>query len=342
MVGFGRIVTVAAIAIGLFAGVGSDRSTARQAGSAESAAASLIGGGCDEPGEVVAELRPLTASEGGVLTSFTTIDLAIGEVTGGGYAVVVGEANAPAACGELSGAGDDIYVALRERHGSGLGGVAWLHAREARTQISLFVGEGLGGATTGTPSDDPDGPPEPPTEETPEPDPADDPADDLGTYTAPTYGYSISYDADLYGVQVDETRQTPFAPLDYFALATPTHSAYVEFMGFGAWGERAADTYLLGFVGHLRGNAEYSDVAVRLDAAGDPIEGGDAMHAYVAIDFSFTNAAGKLVQKTWFAEGWQIPGKDAFLMMLYQTRQDAFDEWTEEREALGAGIALPE
>ena len=57
---------------------------------------------------VVADLRPLTVSEGGALTSFTTIDLSIGDLTGGGYAVVAGDPSSPDACGDISGEGDDV------------------------------------------------------------------------------------------------------------------------------------------------------------------------------------------------------------------------------------------
>ncbi|HKG26865.1 MAG TPA: hypothetical protein VKB09_14545, partial [Thermomicrobiales bacterium] len=96
---------------------------ARGAGAQDELPAAIVEGTCDDPGGVTAVLRGLTVADGGVMTSLTTVDLAIGELTGGGYAVVAGDPAAPDACGELSGQGDDVYVAVSARADSNLGGV---------------------------------------------------------------------------------------------------------------------------------------------------------------------------------------------------------------------------
>ena len=141
------------------------------------------------------------------MTSLTTVDLAIGELTGGGYAVVAGDPAAPDACGELSGQGDDVYVAVSARADSNLGGVAWLHASDYRTRVSLFVGENLNRAPSGSPNDDGSGAPEPPADETPVPTAtprasASQPAGKTKTYTSPTFGYTVTYDAGVWEITV--------------------------------------------------------------------------------------------------------------------------------------------
>jgi len=165
----------------------------------EEISAAIVEGTCESPGDVVADLRSLTIAEGGAMTSFTTVDLTLEDLTGSDFAIVVGDPDDATACGEITGSGSDVYVTVPAQVDDSLGGVAWLRARDTRTQVSLFAAEGLGGSSTSGDNgsnDDDDGPPEPPDDETPEPQPPDDetpePSGDQETYTAPTYGYSIT------------------------------------------------------------------------------------------------------------------------------------------------------
>jgi outer membrane protein assembly factor BamB len=122
--------------------------------------AGVYGGSCDALGDVRYALRDLRAQgDSGVETSFTTLDVALAELTGRGGAVAVADgAGAVVTCGDIAGEGDDLFVALREQGDSGVGGIVWLHALGDRTQVSIFLGEGLSAA----PGGGGDGPPEPP------------------------------------------------------------------------------------------------------------------------------------------------------------------------------------
>src|SRR5215208_1094779 len=102
----------------------------RHAAAQEELSALIVRGDCANPGEVAAQLDPLDVAEGGMLTSFSTIDLATDEVTSGGYAIAIGDPQSPAACGEIAGRGADVYVEVPARADSHLSGIAWFHARD--------------------------------------------------------------------------------------------------------------------------------------------------------------------------------------------------------------------
>ena len=126
----------------------------------------LHDGSCDVPGALLAELAQVKArggDDGTFWTSFTTVDRSLAELTGAAVVVQVGED--VAACGEApGGTKPDRYVALVARAESDFGGIAWLHADDGQTRVTVFLARGLAG---GTP---PDGPPEPPVDdETPVP-----------------------------------------------------------------------------------------------------------------------------------------------------------------------------
>src|SRR5215213_3100319 len=201
-----RALTLVLVIAGL-AGATAITGSMHRVAAQETMSAAVVEGTCEALGDVAADLRDLTVAEGGALTSFTTVDLVLDDLTGGEFAVVAGDPTDPTACGEITGEGTDVYIAVAAQGDSTIGGVAWLRARDQRTQISLFLGEGLGSGSTsgdnGSDGDD-DGAPEPPVDETPEPEPPVDetpePVDNSGneeTYTAPTYGYSVTYDTDF-------------------------------------------------------------------------------------------------------------------------------------------------
>lgn len=70
----------------------------------------LVSGSCDSPGDSVGELRPLAEAEGGMLTSFTRVDISIDDISGDDHAIVVSLEGDAVACGAISSSGDDIYI----------------------------------------------------------------------------------------------------------------------------------------------------------------------------------------------------------------------------------------
>jgi hypothetical protein len=133
----------------------------------ETLTAAIVEDACDNPGPVAHELRDLVVAEGGALTSFNRVDLPIDRLAGGGYAVLVSRDGDAVACGDGTGAGDDVFIALTSRGTDGYGGIAWLHADGDQTRVSLFVGKNLGGAGEDGGGSEPPGPPEPPDDPTP-------------------------------------------------------------------------------------------------------------------------------------------------------------------------------
>jgi hypothetical protein len=311
--------------------------------------AAIVEGTCDNPGKTAADLRPLTAAAGGALTSFTTIDLAIGDLTGGGYAVVAGDPIAPVACGEIDGDGDDVYVTVRPRGDARLGGIAWLHARDDRTQVSLFMSEELGGSgTTAEPTEEPSDQPEPPVDETPVPTKtppanATQPAGETTTYTSPTFDHTITYDTGVWNGIDEGTDQDQAGPIDFFILnGRGEEAVQVEFYGLQPErGDTALDV-IANMERNILTNPELIDPAVRTDAGGDEIRGGDENHAFLSIDFSWEDEEGNRYSNVYYIEVWAMPAVDGALIMVYQTPQDVYDDWIPARETLVQGITLPE
>jgi hypothetical protein len=305
----------------------------RPAKAQDESAVAIVAGSCAAPGEVAADLRPLKAAEGGAQTSFTTIDLAIDELTGGGYAVVVGAPNAPAACGELAGEGTDVYVAVTSRDAAGLGGVAWLHARGERTQVSLFVGAGLGAA-----SDQP----EPPSDETPAPTKTPKAAAATATYASPNYGYTVTYDTKRWKVGEESSTPLETGPYDYFVLDAGGGRIHVEISGLTLAQDPPATEYLQVLANILNGDSHRSQIATRTDADGNPIEGGDETHAFVATTYLYTTDDGDRLQRSQYLECWQLPEPGTFLVLGYTTDEVLFDDWMPEIEKLRDGITFPD
>jgi hypothetical protein len=323
--------------IAIIAGLVGSAAITRQAVAQETFSAAVLEGSCDAPGDVAAELRDLHVAEGGALTSFTTIDVAIKDLTTDEFVVVVGDPAEPIACGEIIGEGTDIYVALPAQGDSTSGGIAWLHARDERTQVSIFLGEGLGGSTDGNSETDGDGPPEPPIDETPEP------AGNEITYTSPNYGYTVTYDSDFWAVAADETVPDSSGPLDHLLLASRDRGedVYADFIGLPGVTVDAVQ-YLKNYLAVVQDEPTISSAAIHLDADGNEVRGGDSQHAFMAIDIEGETESGKTVLHTFYLEVWVLESSQDLLLMNFETTQDEYDRWIPLREQLEANITLPE
>jgi hypothetical protein len=349
-----RSVTLVFVIAGL-AGATAITASTHQATAQEEMSAAVIEGTCDAPGDIAADLRQLTAAEGGALTSFTTVDLALEDLTGGEFAVVAGDPAEPTACGQVTGEGTDVYIAVTAQGDATIGGVAWLRARDARTQISLFLGEGLGSGSTdgdnGSDGDDdsPEPPvdetPEPPVDETPEPEPPVDetpePSGDEETYTAPTYGYTVTYDTGFWAVTEDSTFPTDSGPADYLVLYNDDNVVQAEFVGFAGI-ELTPLQYIANWVNGVASDPSYESIGVRLDDEGNEIRGGDDERAFVALDFTAKGSSGGTYDNTFMIVAFQKGPEDQLVVLIFQTAQDEFEKFTPQREQLEAGMTFPE
>jgi hypothetical protein len=353
----GRLVSILVVAFLVGAGTFFTGPAARQASAQEELAAAIVEGDCGNPGDVAADLRPFTASEGGALTSFTTIDLAIGDLTGGGYAVVAGDPSSPDACGDISGEGEDVYVEVRSQSDANLGGIAWLHARTDRTQVSIFLGENLGGSGTTPPvepTEDPDQPeppaddtPVPPDDETPVPTrtPRAEPTEPAGateTYDSPTYGYSITYDTEVWQVEKEESTPSDTGTVDTFVLRAPMSGLLAEFYGLPADPRVTALDIVANVERNIKSNPSVQETSDRIGPDGEPIRGGDENHAYLAIDFSFQSDNGNTYQNVYHVEAWIVPETGGALIMIYQAPQSEYDAGIDTLETLTGGVTIPE
>lgn len=360
-----RSLTLVLVIAGL-AGATAMTASLERASAQEETAAAIVEGTCDSPGDTAADLRVLSAAEGGALTSFTTVDLALDDLTSGEYALVVGDPAEPSACGAITGEGTDTYIVVYAQGDAALGGVAWLRARDQRTQVSLFIGEGLGGASTSSngsngDDDDDNGPPEPPvdetpeTEQTPEPEPPVDetpepqppvdetpePSGSTETYEAPTYGYTVTYDTDFWEVTEDDTFPTDSGPADYLVLYNEDSVVQAEIVGF-AGVEITPNQYIANWVSGVASDPSYVSTGVRLDDEGNEIRGGDDQRAFVAIDFEAESTSGKGTYKnTFYIVALQTGPPDELVVLIFQTAQVEYERFIPRREELEAGIEFP-
>lgn len=317
--------------------------------------ASIVQGDCTAPGAPLAQLRELQAGAQSptgtpVYTSFTTVDLNMTDLASGGYAVVVNAADgAVAACGEMvTPTGSDMFLGVREAGGSGYSGTAWLHARDAQTQVSLFIAQGLGG---GAGQDGP-APPEPPADPTPtaagpeppsEPTPATDPTPSQpqpggATYTSPSYGYSLTYDSS-WQVQDESSEPGQNGPVDYLSLSNGL--SFMEFLGIPTGADLSALDCRAFWEQNWSQNASISEFTPRPGADGAPIQGGDASFAFSVFDFSFTPEGGSPVPLTVWIGCYQLTGQGAVVTVFQQVPQRAYDQQSPARDALLAGLTLP-
>ena len=87
-----------------------------------------------------------------VLLSETTVGASVDAIVGGGHAIVVYASDDAmdevVACGDVGGPmlRDELVVGLREVGGSGFSGIAVLAPDGAGTRVTVYLGEGLGGA----------------------------------------------------------------------------------------------------------------------------------------------------------------------------------------------------
>jgi hypothetical protein len=335
-----RALVTVVVAVTIAAGAILAGPPARRARAQEERPAVVVAGTCDNPGEIAAELRPLTVAEGGAWTSFTTIDLPIDELTSGDYAIVAGAPDAPVACGEVAGEGTDVYLSLPARDETNLSAVAWLHARDDRTQVSVFAGENLGGSGSIPipPEDDPSGPPEPPGEETPEPSSSGESV----TYESPSYGYSLTYDPERWQVGEEETRAENAGLSDYLFLHPGTENVMAELTSIPNQEGVTADEFTGTVVDWSYARTDRVDVSVRTDDDGDRLQGGDENHAFVTVDFTLKKPSYGVTKHTVYYEVWMLSEPEILLVFTYYCPQDEYEPWTIERDALLAGLQLPE
>lgn len=311
--------------------------------------ADLVEGTCDSPGDSVGELRSLAEAEGGVLTSFTRVDIAIDDITGDDHAIVVSLDGDAVACGGISGSGNDVYVPVVAQGDGGYGGVAWLHAREDQTQVSLFVSDQLGGNGEVPPTEGPEPPPD--DTETPEPratrtprgggeeTPTPEPGPAEGTvYESPSYGYTFTYD-DSWEVREDGTNPTDSGPQDFVHLYNGTSHAY--FYTNGAPNDYSMENIPDLFLNRLTSQEGVTDVAIRQDDNGDDIVKIDEDEAVAAYTFTWTTADGQELVLFNHYHVFRIPGEETVVIFLNEGLDISYDQQASARDALTDSFKLP-
>lgn len=314
--------------------------TAAQRG--ETPTAVIVDGTCATPGDTVAALRAFDVQDGGtVRVSLTTVEIALADLLGTDHAIVLTEGNATVACGDAAGDADDVYVGVAAATDAGWGGVAWLHAREHQTRVSLFVARGLsGGEGEHSPTAEPnDEPPSPPDEETPvatarakrAPEATATPGGQA-TYTSPNYHYSLSYDADFWRAE-EETNPSATGPWDLLTLSH--YGTYATLVGeAGRKGISALDLCAWR-VSTYENDPAASNVTIREELTGDEDR------ATVVVDFTNNHDDGGASILTDWIGCFHAPDGSVMMSFLFRTGQGGYQRQTPLREALLAGLTFP-
>ncbi len=294
--------------------------------------AAVHSGSCDNLGDVLSEVRALKAQEGGIETAFRTITIALADLVADGSAVVVADAAGdPVACGDVTGSetAQDIYIGLAEQNSSGYSGIAWLRARDNGTQVSVFLGQGLsgGGGTTGG---DDDGPPPPP----------DDNSGDNGTtqgttYTSPSYGYTVTYDPNVWQVDEESSEPSDSGPIDFLGLWNGL--SYASFLGQTAANVSATNCVNY-FERQLPTRETNSNVEPRVGDDGDEIRGGNNQRAWVALNYTYTAQDGQTADLTLYIECRTL-ANDVLLIFRQNVPQRAYDQQVPIRDQLLDGFS---
>jgi hypothetical protein len=315
--------------------------------------AAVISGTCDRPGENFGDLKDLSVGEGGVLISFSRVDIPIAELESDGYAVAVYNGEEILACGDVTGQGGDVYIALPSLTEDGYGGIAWLHDRNTQTQVSLFISNDL---VSGNVIDIP----EPPVEETATPVETAEPtvtatapplrgqetvtptpatSSEVTHYVSPTWGYSIDYDAS-WDAKNNETFDTENGPQDYLGLFRPDSNALVYSnaapIGFDV--TQIADIQLE----LTKASDGASNVQFALGEDGKPLRGGTATEAWVVIQLTWTSPQGQSADLVDFFYYTSIPGKPAVAVYRFESLASEFNSLADVRNALLNTFEVPE
>ncbi|HEY7034085.1 MAG TPA: hypothetical protein VH482_22295 [Thermomicrobiales bacterium] len=302
-------------------------------------AAAVVAGTCAAPGDPVAALHDLVVRDGGeVLVSLTTIDLALADLLGEDHAIVLSDGGGVVACGDADGDADDVYIGVAASSDDGWGGVAWLHARDERTQVSLFVTRGLAGAAA-SPTEEP---PLPPEDDTPTPGAratstprptGTGTAGTEATYTSPTFGYSLVYDAKYWRPIAEETIPSGAGPRDVFSLA----HGYIDVDFVGDTGQEGVTARRLcdAWRGQYETNPGNDTVTVREDTTGDDEQ------ASVALDYTFTTDQGSTYTFAVWIGCYRAPDDSVNLSVFFRTTPASYARQAPVREALLAGLTFP-
>jgi hypothetical protein len=308
--------------------------------------ATVIEGTCSSPGDAVGTLGELRARDGGeVLVSLTTVDVSLGDLLADDHAVVLNLADSVIACGAVGGSGNDVYVGVASTADAGWGGVAWLHARDARTQVSLFVARGLSGAGA-APTEEPS----PPADDTPVPPEDETPTPSAGatrtpratatrmttggrTYTSKSYGYSLVYDPGVWRKLQEISKPADSGPLDIFKLTNETSS--VTLVGETGSAGFTAVALCNARVDQYSGDETVSGLAVRGETEGDE------SRASAVIDYTYTTEDGTPYDWTTWIGCYVAPDNSAMLSFFFSSPPESYDEQTAAREELIAGMTFP-
>jgi hypothetical protein len=344
-----------------------ERAAAQPAG--DGLSAGIYPGDCDQDdGDPEFELRDLTLQEvdepaSPVQTSFTTLDAPLADLVGAPFSILVLAGGEIALCGEI-GEGEaetSRYVGLREVNASGYVGIAWLFGRDEETQVSLFVGQGLGGAppTDGPPPSETEepGPPDDPTEEPGPPDdpteePGDEPTEEPGdeptpepaagggeSYTSESYEYTINFD-DTWSINEEGSAVTEDDngnPIDRLALTN--RLSFVSFTGFTA--SIDPQTCVTNLAAGASEGEGVSNWTPKEDENGEIIAGSEGGSAFAAFDYTFTNDEGNEFEVSEYIMCQTITPEREILVFFQDTEQANYDEQSVARDELLAGLELP-
>ncbi|HKG24615.1 MAG TPA: hypothetical protein VKB09_03155 [Thermomicrobiales bacterium] len=331
--------------------------------------AALVEGTCRAPGNTVAELNELRVrDEGDVLASFTTVDASLDDILGSEHAVVLTDGGDVVACGDRFGTGGDVYVAVPATTHVGWGGIAWFHARNSGTQITLFVAQGLGGAgvapgePTAEPTEEPPLPPGDDDNETPVP-PGDDDSltpvppgdDDNGTpiaratvtprtnstrttvegdsYTSPSYGYTLTYDPAVWDKTREVSNPTESGPLDILGLESRNDLVTLV----GETGTEGFDALKLC---QVRVDQYSSDPGVSGLTVKEPVDG-DANHATVQFEYTYTADDGKTYDWSTWIDCYNAPDNSVLLSFYFSALREFAEQEVQTRDDLLAGLTFP-
>ena len=285
--------------------------------------AAIREGACDDRGDRIASLRnpdlPNGDEEGSrdglsALVSETTVEVAIEDLIDDDSIIAItreGESGVDA-CGAIGGLltrRDVLTIQISEVDDSGVWGIAVLFPNDdddEQTDVQLYLGgPGLEAAE-----------PEPTEEPTEEPsNPPDDPntgGGDLETISSPSFGYSLTYDTEVWEVADEPT--TSAEGIDSFSLVAGFTTVYFDGFPTNADAQRCVEV-----VANTETSADnVLDVQPMEDENGDPIEGGNGTDAFVGYQIQRTASDGSEITQAFYVRCIVIvPGQSVLAIRQY-------------------------
>jgi hypothetical protein len=153
------------------------------------------------------------------------------------------------------------------------------------------------------------------------------------TYTSPSYGYTLTYDPAVWEKYREVSNPTESGPLDVLGLESSNDLVTLV-------GETGAEGFDALQLCQIRVDQSSGDPAVSGLTVKEPVDG-DANHATVQFEYTFTTDDGKKFDWTTWIDCYNAPDNSVLLTFNFSALREFAEQEVQTRDDLLAGLTFP-